>query len=84
MKTDWIMRLITLVCHFLLSFGFSVWLPEQFCNLIGVEENDETEWSNCKWQVFGFRFVFILLYLPLEFLMLAVVYRNATDMIFKI
>ena len=34
--------------------------------------------------MFGFRFVFILLYLPLEFLMLAVVYRNATDMIFKI
>ena len=84
MKADWIFRIITLVIHFLLSLSFSVWLPEQFCDLIGVEERDETKWSNCKWQVFGFRFVFILLYFPLEILALAVVYRNATDIIFKI
>lgn len=28
MKADWIFRLVTLVIHILLAFGFSVWLPE--------------------------------------------------------
>ena len=28
MKADWIFRLVTLVLHIFLSFGFSVWLPE--------------------------------------------------------
>ena len=81
MKADYILRLATLVIYVGLSFGFSVWLPEQFCELIGRSEDS---FSSCKWQVFGFRFVFILLYLPVELLTLAVVYRNATDMIFKI
>ena len=81
MKTDWILRLVTLIFYICLSFGFSVWLPDRFCKLIG---NDEDTFSSCKWQVFGFRFVFILLYLPVELVTLAVVYRHATDMIFKI
>jgi hypothetical protein len=81
MKADWILRLVTLVFYIGLSFGFSVWLPEHFCELIG---HDKDSFSSCKWQVFGFRFVFILLYLPVELVFLAVVYRNATDMIFKI
>lgn len=81
MKTDWILRLVTLIFYVGLSFGFSIWLPEQFCDLIG--QNKDT-FSSCKWQVFGFRLVFILLYLPIELVTLAVVYRNATDMIFKI
>ena len=81
MKTDWILRLVTLIFYIGLSFGFSVWLPEHFCKLIG---QDEDTFSSCKWQVFGFRFVFILLYMPIELITLAVVYRHATDMIFKI
>ena len=44
----------------------------------------DENFEECKWQVFGFRLVFMLLYLPFEFLALAVVFRNATDMIFKI
>ena len=80
-KTNWILRLVTLIIYVFLSFGFSVWLPERFCKLIG---NDEDTFSSCKWQVFGFRFVFILLYLPVELVLLAVVYRYATDMIFQI
>ena len=79
MKTDWILRLVTLFLYVCLSFGFSVWLPERFCRLIG---NDEDTFSSCKWQVFGCRFVSILLYLPVELVTLAVVYRHATDMIF--
>ena len=81
MKTDWILRCVTLGFYICLSFGFSTWLPEQFCELIG---KDKDSFSSCKWQVFGFRLVFILLYLPLELLALAVVYRHATDMLFKI
>ena len=82
MKADWILRLTTLIFYVLLSFGFSIWLPERFCELIGKDEDEA--FSSCKWQVFGFRLVFILLYLPVELITLAVVYRNATDMIFKI
>ena len=81
MKADWILRLTTLVIYIGLSFGFSVWLPEHFCELMSVSEDS---FSSCKWQVFGFRLVFILMYLPIELIMLAVVYRNATDNIFKI
>lgn len=81
MKADFILRLVTLIFYICLSFGFSIWLPEHFCELI-VDNKDA--FSSCKWQVFGFRLVFILLYLPVELVTLAVVYRNATDMIFKI
>ena len=81
MKADWIVRLVTLGFYICLSFGFSTWLPEHFCELIG---QDGDTFSSCKWQVFGFRLVFILLYMPVEMVMLAVVYRHATDMIFKI
>jgi len=81
MKADWIARLATLVIYIGLSFGFSVWLPEHFCELLNVAPDN---FSSCKWQVFGFRFVFIIMYLPIEFVLLAVVYRNATDNIFKI
>ena len=74
LKTDWILRVVTVVFYLFLSFGFSVQLPMDFCDLIGTEEKN---FSSCKWQVFGFRFVFMLLFIPLELLMLAVVYRNA-------
>lgn len=81
MKTDWYMRLATLVIYVIISFGFSIYLPKNFCELVNVETEN---FNSCKWQVFGFRLVFILLYLPVEILTLAVVYRNSTDMIFKI
>ncbi len=81
MKTDWILRLVTFCIYLLTALGFSIWLPEQFCKLIGEEG---ASFNSCKWQIFGFRFVFILLSLPMELLTYAVVYRNATDMIFKI
>ena len=81
LKADWILRVATLGLYLLISFGFSVWLPRNFCELIGT---DKDELSSCKWQVFGFRLVFMLMFIPIECLMLAVVYRNATDMIFKV
>ena len=81
MKTDWILRVVTFCIYLITALGFSAWLPEQFCELIGEEGSS---FNSCKWQIFGFRFVFILLSLPAEALIFAVVYRNATDMIFKI
>ena len=80
MKIDWILRLTTLIIYLGFSLGFSVWLPSQYCELIG---SDKDSFTSCKWQVFGFRIIFILLSYPLEALMLAVVYRHATDMVFK-
>ena len=80
MKIDWIMRLSTLVLYVGFSLGFSVWLPMQFCELIGVEV---AKAASCKWQVFGFRLIFILLSYPMEAILLAVEFRHATDMIFK-
>ena len=81
LKAEWILRLSTLALYVCLALGFSVWLPEQFCELIG---EDKDSFTSCKWQVFGFRIIFILLSLPMELLALAVVYRHATDMIFKL
>ena len=80
-KTDWILRLVTMAIYLVVSFGFSVWLSEEFCELIGSEPDT---FDSCKWQVFGFRMIFMLLFVPVELLQLAVVYRNATDMVFKI
>ena len=80
MKTDWMLRLGTGILYIAFSLGFSAWLPERYCELIGSEPDS---FASCKWQVFGFRLIFILLSYPLEALMLAVVYRHATDMIFK-
>ena len=82
MMFDWILRLVTLIIYIGIAFGFSIELPKQFCDLIGVKE--DPAFTSCKWQVFGFRIIFILLSLPVELLMLAVVYRHATDLIFKI
>ena len=82
MMFDWIQRLVTLIIYIGIAFGFSIELPKQFCDLIGVKE--DPAFTSCKWQVFGFRIIFILLSLPVELLMLAVVYRHATDLIFKI
>ena len=81
MKADWIFRFVTFVLDIILAIGFSVSLPEQFCELIGKEQED---FASCKWQVFGMRIVFILLAVPLDLLTFAVIYRHATDMIFKI
>lgn len=79
-KADYIGRLVTVVIYFGVSFGFSVMLPRQFCDLMGT---DEDEFSSCKWQVFGFRMVFMLMFIPIELILLAVVYRYATDTLFK-
>ena len=81
MKTDWILRLVTLCIYLITALGFSVWLPSNFCELIGQTGDS---FNSCKWQIFGFRLVFILLSWPIEALLFAVVYRNATDSIFKI
>ena len=81
MKTDVIFRALTILVYVVISLATSVQLPEKFCELIGQEDDSFT---SCKWQVFGFRLVFILLTFPLEIVFFAVVYRFATDMIFKI
>ena len=83
LKADWITRVVTIAFYLLISFGFSVQLPMDFCELIGNDPKDDS-FSSCKWQTFGFRLVFMLLFIPIELLMFAVVYRNATDMIFKV
>ena len=82
MKADWIFRLITVILYLIVAFATSVRMPELFCDFIG--QTEDGQFTSCKWQVFGFRFIFILLGIPLEMLLLAVVYRFATDMVFKI
>lgn len=39
--------------------------------------------NSCKWQVFGIRFLILLLYFPLEILMLIVVKRHTGDQTFN-
>lgn len=40
--------------------------------------------NSCKWQVFGIRFLILLLYFPLEILMLIVVKRHTSDQTFNV
>jgi len=35
MKAHWILRLVTSVMYLGFAFGFSIWLPEHFCEFIG-------------------------------------------------
>ena len=81
MKIDWIFRIVTAFMYIIIALATSVRMPELFCDFIGQSEED---FESCKWQVFGFRLIFILLGIPLEMLLFAVVYRFTTDMIFKI
>lgn len=84
LKVAWILRLVTVVLYSLLCIGYSFTLPAHFCDLLGYsEKRNAAALRACKWQVFGFRFVFSLLLYPLELVQLAVVYRNAKDMMFK-
>lgn len=40
--------------------------------------------NSCKWQVFGIRLLLLVLYLPVEFLLLIVVKRHTSDSTFNI
>jgi hypothetical protein len=40
--------------------------------------------NQCKWQVFGIRFLILTLYFPLEILTLIVVKRHTCDQIFNV
>jgi hypothetical protein len=46
MKADWILRLVTLILYVGIAFGFSTWLPEQFCALL---EKEDDSFNSCKW-----------------------------------
>ena len=87
LKFEWIMRLVTVAIYFIVSFASSVYLPKQFCHLFdGIFSSTRDNETNitCVWQVFGFRMVFMLLYLPVEFLIYAVVYRHSKDLTFQL
>ena len=84
---EYVIRGATLVLYFLLSFGFATYLPKRFCHLFnGVFSSKRTqdEMVTCVWQVFGFRMVFMLLYLPIEMILFAVVYRHSKDLKFML
>ena len=87
LKIEWMIRLISLVLYFLISFISSVYLPKEFCSLFdGVFESRRTEdeMTTCIWQLFGFRMIFMLICLPIEFILFAVVVRHSKDLTFQL
>ena len=84
-KSEGVIRLVTLILYFLISFGFSVYLPKEFCHLFdGVfsSRRTEDEMSSCIWQLFGFRMIFMLICLPIELICYFIVRRHSNDLAF--
>ena len=79
---------MTLVLYILLSLGFSSYLPLKFCHLfdglLGSTRTNDDEIQTCRWQIFGFRIVFMVLYFPVELITMAVVYRHSNDLSFQL
>ena len=85
---EWKVRAITVALYIVLSLGFSVWLPGQFCKLFsGIFfqlGRTASQAMACKWQVFGFRLVFMVLYFPVDIILFCVTYRHTRDLTFQI
>ena len=88
LKIEWYFRCASLLVYIAFSLGFCTWLPEKFCytfrnafQSLGMTKN---KLNQCKWQVFGIRFLILTLYFPLEILTLIVVKRHTCDQIFNI
>jgi hypothetical protein len=85
LKVELAVRVATFVGLLAFSYGFCTWLPEKFCEMFYTAPNfAPTRFSTCKWQVFGIRIVTITLFLPIEVIMLIVVRRHTSDMLFNI
>ena len=89
LKFEWISRFVTNVLYILLSLGWSLWLSGQFCDMFsGVFEHIRGRRigheEECTYQVVGFRFVFMVLYYPIELVTMGVVYRHTHDLEFQI
>ena len=88
LKVEWIFRAVTVLAFIALSFGFSTWLPDKFCsnfkNAFTKMGLSTAKLNSCKWQVFGIRLLLLVLYLPVEFLLLIVVKRYTSDSTFNI
>lgn len=86
LKVELVIRIATLLALFGFSYGFCTWLPEKFCETFLGSGSDQSpsRLSTCKWQVFGIRIVAVSLYMPFEFVMLLVVWRNIRDRMFNI
>ena len=53
-------------------------------NLDNKEDNHRVSMTvACKWQIFGFRMVYVVVYFPIDFILMLVVLRNCKDNIFN-
>jgi len=50
---------------------------------LSIAENRVSQTVACKWQIFGFRMVFIVVYFPIDFIMMLCVMRYCGDIIFN-
>lgn len=88
LKAEWYFRMASVLVYIALSLGFCTWLPDKFCfmfrNAFTHMGMSHAKLNSCKWQVFGIRFLVLLLYFPLEILMLIVVRRHTGDQTFNV
>jgi hypothetical protein len=85
-KVEWVFRAISVIIFIILSFGFSTWLSEKFCqtykNSFAKMGLTSARLNSCKWQTFGIRMLCVLLYLPVEAMLFIVIKRHASDSLF--
>jgi len=88
LKFEIVWRWLSLLIYIIISIAVSISLPESFCDLWTKMSGDNPSTSSteigCKWQMFGFRVVFMIIYLPLDFIMALVVLRHCRDLLFQI
>jgi len=86
-KAERIFRIITLCMALVLEIGCATFLAEQFCYFWGVDEETishrVSQTVACKWQIFGFRMVFVVVMFPIDFIMMLVVLRHCKDVNFN-
>lgn len=75
-------RIVSIALYTILSICFMFWLPEKFCELwreLAADTQGTSGEIACKWQIFGFRIVFMIIYFPLDAIITLVVIRQCQD-----
>lgn len=70
-----------------LEISCATFLADHYCYYWGVKETVTmrrvSQTVACKWQMFGFRMVYVVVYFPIDFIMMLVVIRYCKDIIFN-
>jgi hypothetical protein len=86
-KAQRIFRIATMCLALVLEISCATFLADHYCYYWGVKETVTmrrvSQTVACKWQMFGFRMVYVVVYFPIDFIMMLVVIRYCKDIIFN-